>query len=178
MAASTRVSPRFRMGDWVSYPPGSGTFRAQVIEDRGPLGARGRRIFLLRSEVGPGEFRTFELSEENLSAVDPPDRVVPKVSGRTALHETLNYRGDAEDASGMPSPWYQYLVVSSPGHDPGSGVATIIALSESRANGLTRASSKVLVGSGGVESALRRAEAYLDGLHPGLSKLASEIEPT
>lgn len=62
---------KFKVGDWVSYPRGSGRSKALVIEDRGPLGTGGRWIYSLRVYEPPVEPYTFELSEDFLEPAEP-----------------------------------------------------------------------------------------------------------
>ena len=47
MSKVKEPAPRFRVGDWVSLLYGLRKVRAQIIEDRGPLGVGGRRIYRL-----------------------------------------------------------------------------------------------------------------------------------
>jgi hypothetical protein len=46
--------------------------QAQVIEDRGPLGINGQRIYRLRRDLEDGESTSFELMEEDLEAAAAP----------------------------------------------------------------------------------------------------------
>jgi hypothetical protein len=55
-------SPRFRVGDLVKYSTGKQTVVAKVIEDRGPIGVNGRRLFRIQEELG----QDYELPEEYL----------------------------------------------------------------------------------------------------------------
>jgi hypothetical protein len=92
-----------------------------------------------------------------------------------ALHCTMTYHGTDEDARGMPDPWFHYLVVASPGARPGSGTASIVALSTARATGMAQGPSHILIAKeGGPEAALRLAEEFLDKEHPGLKKIISD----
>lgn len=89
-----------------------------------------------------------------------------------ALHSIMTYHGIAEDDYGMPNPWYHYLVVASPGANLGSGVASILPLSEARATGIGQgASHTIIVREGGPVAAINQAEAFLDTEHPGLRKI-------
>jgi hypothetical protein len=66
MSAIKKTKPRFRVGDSVTFLFGSRQITGVVIEDRGPLGAHGRRIFLVRVATGQDEPTTFEVPEDNL----------------------------------------------------------------------------------------------------------------
>jgi hypothetical protein len=48
MRTATKSKPRFRVGDWVSYRSITHRKLAQIIEDRGLLGLRGRRLYDVR----------------------------------------------------------------------------------------------------------------------------------
>jgi hypothetical protein len=71
MASVKRSAPRFRVGDWVSFPYGSRQESAQIIEDRGLLGVHGRRLYRVRLGIDQEDPTTFEMPEENLEAADP-----------------------------------------------------------------------------------------------------------
>jgi hypothetical protein len=57
---------RFHVGDRVLLLYGPRQVEGYVVEDRGPLGAHGRRIFLIRADLGQDEEATFEVPEDNL----------------------------------------------------------------------------------------------------------------
>jgi hypothetical protein len=48
MRSATKSKPRFRVGEWVSYRYITARVLAQIIEDRGLLGYRGRRLYEVR----------------------------------------------------------------------------------------------------------------------------------
>ena len=67
-------TPKFRVGDWVSYPYAmGGRTTARIIEDRGPLGVGGRRIYRLRLELPMTDPMEFELSENFLEPATGPE---------------------------------------------------------------------------------------------------------
>jgi hypothetical protein len=66
MSAITKRKPRFRVGDPVSFLHGLSWAAGEVIEDRGPLGAHGRRIYLVQAVIGQDTPTTFEVPEDNL----------------------------------------------------------------------------------------------------------------
>ena len=95
-----------------------------------------------------------------------------------ALHCTMSYFGEEERSNGMPDPWFHYLVVASDGHKVGSGVASIMSLSESRAAAVAQGASLTLLSqTGGPAAALKEAEAFLDRRHPDLKKIVSTPKP-
>ena len=45
MSSTKRPPPRFHVGDWVKFDYGPRKVSAKIVEDRGPLGLHGRRIY-------------------------------------------------------------------------------------------------------------------------------------
>lgn len=80
MAKMRTETPIFRKGDKVRVPFGSGTAEAEIIEDRGPVGWRGRHLFLIQIAMGPSDPVSFEVPEEELEAVGAkrPPRAMDK----------------------------------------------------------------------------------------------------
>jgi hypothetical protein len=66
MSVAKKMKARFQIGDWVSFLYGPRQVHGKVVEDRGPLGAHGRRIFLVQADIGQDEEATFEVPEDNL----------------------------------------------------------------------------------------------------------------
>lgn len=62
------VSP----GDVVEFLFGTTQVRGVVIEDRGPLGAQGRRLFSIRFELDASEPQVIEMPEDEISLVATP----------------------------------------------------------------------------------------------------------
>ena len=92
-----------------------------------------------------------------------------------ALHRTMTYYGEEENDDDLPTMWYHYLVIASPGAKAGSGVASIITLSQARAQALAHGPSHtIFVKEGGPETALAKVEEFLDHHHPGLKKIVSD----
>lgn len=88
MSSAARPTPRFRVGDWVSLLYGPRRVRAQIIEDRGLLGMKGRRLYRIRLESEQGEESTaFEVPEEGLEPAEKPAGVNP------LLKAALEYLG-------------------------------------------------------------------------------------
>jgi len=71
MNAMRERAPRFRVGDWVSFPYGTGDIWAQIVEDRGPLGVDRRRLYRVRIDGDSGEPVSFEMREDDLSPAAP-----------------------------------------------------------------------------------------------------------
>ena len=72
MRASKKLTRRFRVGDWVCFDNGLRRVTAKVVEDRGALGVRGRRLYRVRPMPGRDESLDFEIPEEELEAATGP----------------------------------------------------------------------------------------------------------
>jgi len=170
--------PQFRLHDWVSLLYGPRTVLAQVVEDRGPIGVHGRRLYRVRIELAQGESTTLEVPEEYLGAVSEADRAAWRMAGTMAIHQTVTYFNHEKDGHGISRPWHHYLVVAKSGSKPGSGLASIIVLSQARATEIAQGPFEtVVVSSGGLEAALAKAQEVLDAQHPELKKLVGEKRP-
>ena len=65
---------KFRVGDRVRILHGFRGMIAEVIEDRGPIGFRGRRLYTVKLRLDPWNEHTSELPEESLEAVDSGEK--------------------------------------------------------------------------------------------------------
>ncbi len=72
MSTSKKSPSRFRVGDWVSFDYGLRRVTAQVMEDRGGVGVRGRRLYRVRPRLDQGESADFEIPEEELEVAAEP----------------------------------------------------------------------------------------------------------
>jgi hypothetical protein len=72
MASSRKTVPRFRVGDWVSFLYGVRRRSAQIIEDRGRIGHKGRRLYRLRMDRDVNDTIEFEAPEVELEPADAP----------------------------------------------------------------------------------------------------------
>ncbi len=77
MGSSTKSAPKFRVGDWVSLLYGPQRVLAEVVEDRGPLGVRGGRLYRIRPNLDHEESATFEVPEDDLEAARSPEAANP-----------------------------------------------------------------------------------------------------
>lgn len=75
--SKNKPARRFRVGDHVSFRHGLRQVTAKIVEDRGPLGARGRRIYRLRPLPIGRETGDFEMPEDKLEPAPQPDDVGP-----------------------------------------------------------------------------------------------------
>ena len=74
MSTARRSSPKFKVGDWVSFLYGARRVLAQIIEDRGPIGVNRRRLYRVQMNLDPSEIATSEIPEDHLEAAPPPDK--------------------------------------------------------------------------------------------------------
>ena len=63
--------PKFRLGDWVTFKYGVWPVVAQIVEDRGPLGAGRRRLYRIRFDQELNEPISFEMPEDEMEKLVP-----------------------------------------------------------------------------------------------------------
>lgn len=80
------------VGDVVQVPFGTRKVRAVIVEDRGPLGVKGRRLFRIRVDHDPYPSDFFEVAEEDISAL-PKNELVPETIDRSKIVEFLKNGG-------------------------------------------------------------------------------------
>jgi undecaprenyl diphosphate synthase len=99
-----RSKGRFRVGDLVGFTFGITRVRAKVVEDRGPIGAGGRRLYRVEVRLSDGdtfqmEMPEVELEPGNLQAFDPINLGRPRrdrrVPATTPTPDTLQRLADA-----------------------------------------------------------------------------------
>ena len=66
-----KIPSKFRVGDRVRILHGFRGVIADVIEDRGRIGVRGRRLYRVKFRLDEWDEHTSELPEESLEAVAP-----------------------------------------------------------------------------------------------------------
>jgi hypothetical protein len=84
----TKSRPRFRTGDWVSFLYGTRRLLVQVIEDRGPIGVRGRRLYGVRLDNHLEEPATSEIPEDDL---EPAPEIAPAQVARERGFSAQNW---------------------------------------------------------------------------------------
>ncbi|MDB5348883.1 MAG: hypothetical protein JWN86_130 [Planctomycetota bacterium] len=94
MSSATKTAPRFHIGDWVSFPSVSRRVLAQVIEDRGQLGVRGRRLYRVLIDPAQDEPTTSEIPEADL---EPAPEILPAEVAREKGFSTQNWPRQAFD---------------------------------------------------------------------------------
>ncbi len=75
MSSTKRQPPTFHVGDWVKFDYGPKKVSARIVEDRGPLGVHGRRLYRVQLDEKLGDSSTFEMPENELDATPPPVRM-------------------------------------------------------------------------------------------------------
>src|SRR5438552_8092031 len=93
--------PKFKVGDRVVMHRGNREVEAVVVEDRGPLGIDGERIYGLHYEFLPGETRYTERDEHELTPVGAEigrERDVPAGKGtRPTARKSKRSKIDEEE---------------------------------------------------------------------------------
>jgi hypothetical protein len=104
--------PKFRLGDWVTFQYGVRPVFAQIIEDRGPLGANRRRLYRIRIDWEFNESTDFEMPEDEMEKAVPDTATILRYLKRGGLVEILhtNLRG----GKNQPRVWLTF--------DSGGGV--------------------------------------------------------
>ena len=72
MSRTQKIKPRFRVGDWVSFPYGAMTPVARIIEDRGRIGYGGRQAYQIEIHAPDYEPDRFEVAEDTMTPASPP----------------------------------------------------------------------------------------------------------
>ncbi len=74
MNSTKTQGARFRIGDWVTFLYGPKRVSAKVVEDRGPLGVRGQRLYRVQLDDELGNASAFEMPENELETAEAPVR--------------------------------------------------------------------------------------------------------
>ncbi len=70
MSIEKKRAPRFRVGDPVKFLYGTDKVAGEILEDRGPLGDYGRRLYRVRINGGQEDESSFEIPEEDIESRD------------------------------------------------------------------------------------------------------------
>jgi hypothetical protein len=68
MSIGRKRAPRFRAGDSVTFLFGPQKVAGEIVEDRGPLGVYGRRLYRVRIKRPDEDETTFEIPEEDIES--------------------------------------------------------------------------------------------------------------
>ncbi|HZW33563.1 MAG TPA: hypothetical protein VFF52_22780 [Isosphaeraceae bacterium] len=82
--------PKFRLGDWVTFRYGARQVFAQVIEDRGPLGANRRRLYRIRLDQDLNEPIAFEMPEDEMEKAVPDKAAILRYLKQGGLVKILH----------------------------------------------------------------------------------------
>jgi hypothetical protein len=66
MSSVAKLVPLFRLGDWVCFLVGFRKVLAQIVEDRGPVGMQGRRLYQLQIDQNDDGGTAIEVPEADL----------------------------------------------------------------------------------------------------------------
>lgn len=69
MTTKTESEKRFSVGDHVRFMFGVANAEGEIIEDRGPIGFGGRRLYRIRFAFSEGDPMTIELPAADLEPV-------------------------------------------------------------------------------------------------------------
>ncbi len=70
MSIGKKRAPRFHVGDPVRFLYGTEKVAGEILEDRGPLGDYGRRLYRVRINAGQEDESSFEIPEEVIESRD------------------------------------------------------------------------------------------------------------
>ena len=73
---------KFIVGQQVLIKHGFRGMIGEVIEDRGPIGVHGRRLYAVRLRLDPWNEHTSELPEESLEATNGSQSLAPQPKGQ------------------------------------------------------------------------------------------------
>ena len=90
MRSATQSKPKFRVSQWVTYQYIMTRVLGQIIEDRGPLGYRGRRLYDLRTGWNPPDPDTTTVREEEMEPA--PDEILTPEAAEQRGISTHNWR--------------------------------------------------------------------------------------
>jgi hypothetical protein len=71
MGGQAMNSQAVKVGDTVRFDMGNNPAEGKVLEDRGPIGIGGRRLYLIVFEMGKGNSYYIELPAADLEVIDP-----------------------------------------------------------------------------------------------------------
>ncbi|MBL8800033.1 MAG: hypothetical protein JNM56_39485 [Planctomycetia bacterium] len=87
----SKQQPAFRVGDRVRFNFGKRRISGVVVEDRGPIGVQGRRLFQVDVPLDPFDPMTLELPESEMEAI--PAGETPAPLDRQAIIDYLIHGG-------------------------------------------------------------------------------------
>jgi hypothetical protein len=88
--SATQSKPKFRVSEWVTYRYITARILGQIVQDRGLLGYRGRRLYELRTGWNPSDPDTTTVPEEELERA-PAEILSPEAAKERGI-STHNWR--------------------------------------------------------------------------------------
>ncbi len=77
MSTTPQKLSGFSVGQTVQFSFGSSQVQGEIVEDRGPIGAQGRRLFQVRIARDPYEAEVFEMPEDEIELVPEQEKTPP-----------------------------------------------------------------------------------------------------
>lgn len=102
------MPPRFRLGDWVTFQYGVRPVFAQIIEDRGPIGADGRRLYRIRLDQDLNEPVSFEMPEDEMVKAVPEKAAILRYFKQGGLLEILGRNTQGGPIQNQPKVWLTF----------------------------------------------------------------------
>jgi hypothetical protein len=98
--------PKLRVGDWVTFKSGVRPVFALIIEDRGPLGVNGRRLYRIRLERPYTEPDMFTMPEDEMEKAVADKAAVMQYLKQGGLAELL--QTNLRDGEDPPRVWLTF----------------------------------------------------------------------
>jgi hypothetical protein len=108
MSAVKAKPPEFRVGDWVTFRYGVRPVVAQIIEDRGPLGADRRRLYRIRFDQELNEPVEFEMPEDEMERAVPDKAAIMRYLKQGGLVEILGRNTQGGPLQNQPKAWLTF----------------------------------------------------------------------
>ncbi len=107
MSTVKTMPPRFRLGEWVTFQYGVRPVFAQIIEDRGPIGADRRRLYRIRLDQDMNESISFEMPEDEMEKAVPEKAAILRYLKQGGLRELLRLNGGGP-IQNQPKVWLTF----------------------------------------------------------------------
>ncbi len=110
MSVTHEKSP-FHVGDRVRVTFGRRTLTGVIVEDRGAIGAHGRRLFQVDFPMDPFDPMSMELSEDEMEAIPPGTEVTPSIDKQRIIDYLVNgglisiLRSNLSGGKNQPRTW-------------------------------------------------------------------------
>jgi hypothetical protein len=112
--------PKFREGDWVTIQYGVRPVFALIMEDRGPLGLNGRRLYRIRLDRSCTEPDTFERLEDEMEKALPDKDAILRYLKRGGLVDLL--QTNLRNGEKPPRVWLTFTIYGELTHTLNPGL--------------------------------------------------------